>query len=140
MRQANIQKHDLRLQVIRFLQSCGPIVGDLDCVSLHLEKQRKTFRRIHVIVYNQNPATAGLSGQRLILTRCLSVPFGSRCRQGWQTYHKLTALPRAWTRGCDCTRMQFDQTPHQRETDAEPSLGSVYRPFGLREEIENVRQ
>jgi hypothetical protein len=61
-----------------------------------------------------------------------------RCQ--WQSHHELAAAAGPFAVGHDTARVHLDQTPRQRQADAEPARSAIGGLPALHEELEHVRQ
>src|SRR5206468_4252053 len=110
-----VEQDDRRLETGHGFQRGGAVVDDPDLTAHEVQEYAETFRRIAVVVHNQDAAPGPRPGLRTNFRRT----FGPHARTGLpgdrQAQGKFAALARAGAVRGNAAAVQLDQTAHHRQ-------------------------
>src|SRR6266545_6410272 len=129
--QPDVEQHRLRPELLRCGERGRAIVNGPRVVARELQQRDEAVGEVAVVVDDEH-APRRLRGRRI--ARLVRLLRGEpRSLDQRKAHGELAAAAGSLARSLDAAAMQLDQSPYQRETDAETAFGAIERAIALHE-------
>ena len=138
-RQPDIEQHGVGTQCSRCKDRLLSVVGEIDVTARGAQQQGRAVGHVSIVVDDQHAKIErrGRCRHRDVDRRRIGESL--RAHPG-EPDSELASAIRTFAERRNASPMHLGQTPRERQTDAEASLGAIQRPFGLLEGFEDRRQ